>query len=67
MSIELFPHIVLDVATDKTFRQSRLPAELGKRRYKRARRIVPFIWYTYGNEFLNYPSAYQNWPTETNT
>lgn len=58
MSFELFPTIVVDPTTDKTFRQSKRAERHGMRKYRRARRIVPGVWYTYRNTFLGYPSDF---------
>lgn len=29
------------------------------RRYRRAKRIIPGLWITYANTFIDYPSEYQ--------
>lgn len=31
----------------------------GMRRYRRAKRLLPGIWYTYANTFADYPSEYR--------
>lgn len=59
MAIELFPVIVVDPASGKTFRQSRMHDRFGMRRYRRARKVAPGLWFTYRNTFHDYPSEYR--------
>lgn len=59
MAIEFFPTIVVDPVTGKTFRQSRAADLSGMKRYRRARKLFPGIWFTYRNTFHDYPGGYR--------
>jgi hypothetical protein len=59
MAFELLPVIVVDPITLKTFRQSKRIEKHGRRKYRRARRILPGLWYTYRNTFLRYPEDFR--------
>lgn len=59
MAIEFLPNIVVDPITGKTFRQSRATDTFGMRKFRRARKVFPGIWYTYRNSFNDYPGGYR--------
>ena len=59
MALHLFPTIVVDPATEKTFLQSYVTDLAGMKKYRRARRLVPGVWVTYRNTFVDYPGGYE--------
>jgi len=61
MALHLFPTIVVDTVTGKTFWQSHLTDLAGMKKHRRARRLVPGVWFTYRNVFVDYPGKYQPW------
>lgn len=61
MALEIAPHIVIDPNTGKTFRQSHMKDRHGMHKFRRAKRLVRGLWWTYRNSFLDYPGEYQKW------
>lgn len=59
MGLELFPRIVTNSKTGKTFRQARFIANYGQWKYRRAQRNMPGLWMTYKQLFMSYPDRYE--------
>ncbi len=60
MALHLFPTIVVDTITEKTFYQSHITDLAGMKKYRRARRLLPGVWVTYRNVFVDYPGSYDS-------
>ena len=61
MAIELFPIIVINPATGRMFRQSRGRAFHGRQQYRRVKRLMPGIWWSYSDIFHDYPNIYKKY------
>lgn len=63
MATEFFPTIVVNPATGSLFRQSRGRAFHGMQQYRKVKRLVPGIWWSYGDAFHDYPNIYKKYPS----